>query len=463
MNNKTYIPNSPVNGIVMSVIGQVAQVEIQSTQSPFPYELLGNKDDLSVSLEVFLQTGTLVFCLILSSPTKLYRGMPVTGTGSQLRIPVDKSILGRVVNVFGIPQDGKGPLAPGVTMPIYSKAPPLSTVRPTNQLLETGIKAIDFLCPITYGSKIGFAGGAGVGKTILMTELLHNITLRHDGLSVFAGVGERIREGQELYQRLTEAKVMDKTAIILGQMNENAAARFRVALAAVTIAEYFRDNFKKEVLFFMDNMYRYVQAGNEVATLLGTIPSEQAYQATMQTEISSLEDRLVANQNGSITSIQTIYLPSDELTDAAVSSIMSFMDNLIVLSRSVAQMGLYPPLDLNLSSSSALSPSVVGTTHYQVVTQFRQYLERYNKLEHIVAIVGESELSAQDQIIYNRAKKVINYLTQPFFVTEMQSGKPGVYVDRNTTIKDIIMILSGKTDNIPPERLLSIGTLKDIK
>lgn len=460
--NKPFILNSPVNGTIMSVVGQVAQVQISSQQSPFPFELLTSKEDSSISLEVFLQTGSLVYCLILSNPTKLYRGMSLIGTGSQLRIPVDKSVIGRVVNIFGEPQDGKGPLVEGVTMPIYSKAPPLSTIKPTNKLLETGIKAIDFIAPVTYGSKIGFAGGAGVGKTILMTELIHNITLRHNGLSVFAGVGERIREGQELYQRLTEAKVMERTAMVLGQMNENAAARFRVALAAVTIAEYFRDTYKKDVLFFMDNMYRYVQAGNEVSTLIGTIPSEQAYQATMQTEISSLEDRLVANQNGSITSIQTIYLPSDELTDAAVSSIMSFMDNLIVLSRSVAQLGIYPPVDLNISSSSALSPSVVGTTHYQVVTEFRQYLDRYNKLEHIVAIVGESELSAQDQIIYNRAKKVINYLTQPFFVTELQTGKKGQYVDRNTTIKDIITILSGKTDNIPADRLMSIGSLNDL-
>ena len=250
---------------------------------------------------------------------------------------------------------------------------------------------------------------------------------------------------------------MAQTTIILGQMNENAAIRFRVALAAVTIAEYFRDNFKKDVLFFMDNMFRYVQAGSEVATLFGTIPSEQAYQATMQSEVASLEDRLVSNQNGSITSIQTIYLPSDEISDAAVSTIMSFMDTVIVLSRTVAQSGLYPPLDLTLSSSSALSINVVGAEHYQVVTQFRQYLDRYNKLSHIVAIVGESELSANDQIIYNLSRKIINYLTQPFSVTELQSGKKGAYVPRVTTISDIKLILSGKLDNAPAEKLLFIG------
>ncbi len=452
-----------VYGLVLSVTGQVAQIQIQSPDSPFTNEILTCEADPQVKLEVFFQQKNTIACLILSNHTKVHRGMKVVGTNSQLRIPVDKAALGRVLNLFGVPQDGKGPLRSGVTLPIYSKAPPLSTIKPPTTLLETGIKAIDFIAPMTVGSKVGFAGGAGVGKTILMTELLHNITLKHNGLSVFAGVGERIREGQELYQRLEEAKVLQSTALIVGQMNENAAIRFRVALAAVTIAEYFRDNFKKDVLFFMDNMYRFVQAGNEVSTLLGTIPSEGAYQATLQSEISSLEDRLVANQNGSVTSIQTIYLPSDEITDPGVTSIMSFMDDVIVLSRSVAQLGLYPPLDINLSSSSALSVNIVGRLHYDTITQFRQFFERYNNLSHIVAIVGESELSAQDQLTYNRAKKVIYYLTQPFFSTELQSSRKGVYVPRETTINDINTILSGGVDNVPSEKLMNIGTLKDLK
>lgn len=456
-------PASQTNGIVLSVTGQVAHVQIQSPNSPFSNEILVAENDPNVKLEVFFQQKTTIACLILSNYTKVHRGMRVVGTNSQLRIPVDKAALGRVLNLFGEPQDNKGALLSGVTMPIYSKAPPLSTIKPPTKLMETGIKAIDFIAPMTFGSKVGFAGGAGVGKTILMTELLHNITLKHNGLSVFAGVGERIREGQELYQRLDEAKVLQNTALVVGQMNENAAIRFRVALAAVTIAEYFRDNFKKDVLFFMDNMYRFVQAGNEVSTLLGTIPSEGAYQATLQSEISSLEDRLVANQNGSITSIQTIYLPSDEITDPGVTSIMSFMDDVIVLSRSVAQMGLYPPLDINLSSSSALSVNIVGKQHHDTITQFRQFYQRYTDLSHIVAIVGESELSAQDQLTYNRAKKVINYLTQPFFSTELQSSRKGVYVTKDEMINDIITILSGGVDAAPPEKLMNIGTLKDIR
>ena len=459
----TTAKSEQIYGTMIAVTGQVAQIQIDSDKFPAPNEILISPQDPTVRIEVFFQTGNTIFGLVLSNPTKLYRSMSIIGSGYPLSVPVDKAVLGRAINLFGMAQDGKGPLPAGVKMPIYSKAPPLSTIKPTNKLLQTGIKAIDFLAPLTFGSKVGFAGGAGVGKTILMTELLHNITLQYQGLSVFAGVGERIREGQELYQRLNEAKVMAQTTIILGQMNENAAIRFRVALAAVTIAEYFRDNFKKDVLFFMDNMFRYVQAGSEVATLLGTIPSEQAYQATMQSEVASLEDRLFSNQNGSITSIQTIYLPSDEISDAAVSTIMSFMDTVIVLSRTVAQSGLYPPLDLTLSSSSALSINVVGAEHYQVVTQFRQYLDRYNKLSHIVAIVGESELSANDQIIYNRSRKIINYLTQPFSVTELQSGKKGAYVPRVTTISDIKLILSGKLDNAPAEKLLFIGSLNDIK
>ncbi|MDO8429728.1 MAG: F0F1 ATP synthase subunit beta [Candidatus Daviesbacteria bacterium] len=461
--DKDNLDPNQVRGVVISITGQIAKVQITSRVYPFPVEILTSEENLAVKLEVFLQSGATVLCLIISKPKDIYRGMTVIGSGSQLRIPVDQNVLGRVINLFGEPQDGQGPIPTGINMPIYSKAPPLSTVKPSREIQETGIKVIDFLAPFAKGAKVGFAGGAGVGKTILMTELLHNITLKHNGISIFAGVGERIREGQELYQRLSEAKVMNKTAIVLGQMNENAAIRFRVALAAVTIAEYFRDSYKKDVLFFMDNMFRYVQAGNEVSTLLGTIPSEGAYQATLQSEVSQLEDRLVATHSGSITSIQTIYLPADEITDPAVSVIMSFMDTLIVLSRSVAQLGLYPPLDLALSSSSFLSRDIVGNLHYETVTEFRKVLDKYNKLSHIVAIVGESELSPEDQVVYNRAKKIINYLTQPFFVTELQTGKKGAYVPRKDTISDIKAILSGKLDNIPAQKFMNIGSLKDVK
>lgn len=452
-----------VVGKVKSVNGQIAQIQIDSENLPTLFEILSCPEDTEVKLEVFFQSEDISSCLILSNPNKLYRGMLLIGTKAGLTIPVDPSILGRVVNLFGEPQDSKGALTSTNYTSIYSKTPPLSTIKGTQEILETGIKALDFLTPFMKGGRIGFIGGAGVGKTILMTELIHNITGNHKGISVFAGVGERIREGQELYKRMVDSGVMSKIVMVLGQMNENAAIRFRVALAAVAIAEYFRDSQKQDVLFFMDNMFRFVQAGNEVATLLSTIPSEQAYQATMQTEIGSLEDRLVSTQNASITSIQAVYVPSDEITDAGVNTIMSFLDGAVVLSRSIAQMGLYPPIDISQSSSSTLSKKLIGDEHFLVLTRFQALLERYNQLSHIVAIVGEAELSAEDRILFNRIKKVINYLTQPFFVTEVQTGRKGVSIPRKTTVEDIKIILSGSMDEVPAEKFLYTGSVKDIK
>lgn len=452
---------TPVFGQVKNVIGQIAQVQIESPASPAIFEILTGVHDSEIKLEVFLQSKNIVSCLILSDPDKLYRGMSVTGTGSGLKVPVGEKVLGRVINLFGTAQDDLGDIQTTTFLPIYAKTPPLTVIKNHYQILETGIKVIDFVTPFTKGGKIGFIGGAGVGKTILITELIHNVTQNENALSVFAGVGERIREGQELFDRLTHAKVLDKTVLVLGQMNENAAVRFRVALASTTIAEYFRDIMKKDVLYFVDNMYRYVQAGNEVSTLLGTTPSEQAYQATLQTEVSSLEDRLVATENGSITSIQTVYVPSDELSDAGVATIMSFLDTAVVLSRSIAEQGIYPPVDLSASSGSTASKNIIGQDHYNTLTQFQQLLDRYNKLSHIVAIVGESELSAEDQIVYSRVQKIINYLTQPFFVTELQTGRKGVYVPREQTISDIQAIIEGKLDAVEKAQLLNIGSLQE--
>lgn len=457
---KSSVAHQPVSGTIKSVSGQIAIVDIQSPTLPSLYEILTSPSNKQVKLEVYQQSDTTSACLILSNPNDLVRGMEIVGTGSPLTIPVDESILGRAINLFAIPQDNKGPLSFNITRPIYAKTPPLAVVYNNPQLLETGIKAIDFLTPITRGGKVGFIGGAGVGKTVLLTEILHNITLRHQGLSVFAGVGERLREGQELYHHLEQARVLPKTTLILGQMNENAAIRFRVGLAAATIAEYFRDGLKQDVLFFVDNMYRFVQAGNEVSTLLGTIPSEQAYQATLQTEVSSLQDRLITTDNASITTIQTIYVPADDLTDAAVSTIMSFLDTAVVLSRSNTELNLYPPLDISASSSSTLSKSLIGLDHFATLTKLQKSLSIYEKLSHIVAMVGETELSADDQILYQRTKKVLNYLTQPFFTTEKQTGRKGVYVPRLTTVKDIKLILSGKLDSVPAERLLYLGGLE---
>src|SRR3989344_5264875 len=461
---------TPSEGFIRSVNGQVAQVEIETENFPKLTEILISPQDPEVILEVFSQSKTFISCKVLSSPDHLFRGMKIQGANSDLKIPIGKAVLGRVLDLFGTPKDNGGPIAKTDKTSIYSKAPSLNIVKVGFQFFQTGIIAIDFLTPIQRGGKVGFVGGAGVGKTILLTELLHNVTLRQTQsklgkniYSIFAGVGERIREGQELYQRLKESGVLPKTIIVLGQMNENAAIRFRVAQAAVAQAEYFRDKEKSDVLIFIDNIFRFVQAGNEVATLLGTIPSEQAYQATLQTEISSLEDRLIPTENGAITSFQNVYVPADEITDAGVTTVMSFLDTAIVLSRSVAQKGIYPPIDLYESSSSTLSKAFLGETHFKTLTQFQKLLENYNKLSHIVAIVGEEELSAENRILYNRTKKIINYLTQPFFMTEKQSGRKGAYVKKDTTVKDIEMILSGNLDNISADKFIYIGSLRDAK
>src|SRR5581483_4967046 len=427
-------------------------------------EILTNPHNKSILLEVFLQKKDHLSCLVLTDPQTLYRSMPLVSENSDLTIPVGDAVLGRIINLFGEPQDDpKKPLTTTEKRSIYGKTPTLATINYSLSIIETGIKIIDFITPFLKGSKTGFIGGAGVGKTILLTELLHNITLRQQGVAVFAGVGERIREGQELFQRLEETKVLQNIALVLGQMNENAAIRYRVGLGAISIAEYFRDVKGKDVLFFIDNMFRFVQAGNEVSTLLGTLPSEQAYQATLQTEISNIEDRLVSTDKGSITSIQNVYVPSDEVSDPAVTTIMSFLDSAVVLSRSAVQLGLYPPVDLVASSSSALQRAIVRPEHFEVVTLLQQHLSRYQRLSHIVAIIGESELSADDQILFNRTKKVINYLTQPFFSTAEQTGKPGAYVPKDTTIKDIKMILSGALDQAPVDSFMYIGSLKEAK
>lgn len=469
MNNQSN--TSKAKGYIKSVHGQIAQVEIEGDLFPNLGEILVSPatPQGKVVLEVFSQSKTTIACQALSNSDNLYRGMEVEGTGTDLKVPVGETVLGRVIDLFGIAKDNGSPIDSQAWAPIYSQTPSLTIVKSGFELLETGIKAIDFLTPIQKGSKVGFVGGAGVGKTILLTELLHNITGREPSLrqkeiySVFAGVGERIREGQELHQRLSQSKVLSKTVIILGNMNESAAVRFRVALAAVAQAEYFRDVLKSDVLFFIDNMFRFVQAGNEVATLLGTIPSEQAYQATLHSEISSFEDRLIPTQNGIITSFQNVYVPADEVTDAGVSAIMSLLDTAIVLSRSIAAKGLYPPIDITQTSSSTLTKAFLGEVHFKALTQFQQLLANYDRLSHIVAIVGEAELSAENRILYNRTKKIINYLTQPFFVTEGQTGRKGVFVPKDTTIKDISLILSGKLDHIPEEKLLYIGGLREAK
>lgn len=447
-------------GIIREVTGQIAQVEILNEVFPLPFELLTTEGKPPTILEVTRQVENTAYCLVLSGSSSLFRGMKIVGTGAPLQIPLSKNMLGRVLNLYGKPLIG-GPFASEASLPIISKPPSIHILKSSSDILETGIKAIDFTNPILKGGKVGLVGGAGVGKTILATEIVHNITLNHQSISVFAGVGERIREGQELYQRLLESKVLPKSVIVLGTMDESSSVRFKVLLTGVAIAEYFRDAYKTDVLFSIDNMYRFVQAGNEVSALLGNLPSDQGYQPTMQSEVSGVEDRLVSTVNGAITSIQTVYVPADQTSDPAVSTILSSLDNTIVLSRAVASQNLYPSIDFSLSSSANFSKALLGEEHFAVLTRFQGMLYNYNRLSHIVSIIGETELSEENKLLYHRTKKAIYYLTQPFFSTQAQTGRKGAYVSRQSAVKDIDLVLSGKLDNVPDEKLLYIGSLKE--
>lgn len=450
-------------GIVVAVEGQIVRIEYDTAVSPDFYEILTSPENSSVRLEVFLfKDQGLLYCLSLSHRGLLYRGMKVVSTRQTIQIPVGQQVLGRVMNLFGEAQDTGKSLSHIPTKSIYKQTTSHTLVKTTTEIVESGIKVVDFFTPFLKGGKIGFVGGAGVGKTVLLTELLRNITTNHEGVSVFAGIGERIREGHELWKYLEAEGTLKKTVMILGQINENAAVRFRVAWAATTIAEYFRDLEKKDVLFFVDNVFRFLQAGNELSALMETLPSELGYQATLESEISEFENRLVTTENGSITSIQNIYVPADELTDPSVAAIMSYIDSVVVLSRDIASRGLYPAVDAIRSSSSFIQADIVGKDHYQTVTEAREILSEYNRLSRIVAIVGENELSAKDQLTYQRGKKILHYMTQPFFSTQNQTGRPGVFVPRQNTIQDVRKILAGKLDIIPPEKLLYIGKLDDI-
>ncbi len=452
-------------GKIRAVRGQIVEVEYEDkTSLPKFFEILTSPKNSSVRLEVYAYSDrNSLYCLSLSKKGILYRNMPVVSTGLPLTVIAGKNVLGRVFNIYGEPQDNKGAIKEVEEIPIYGQEKKSVTPVTATKVLETGIKIIDCFTPFVHGGKIGFVGGAGVGKTVLMTELLRNITYKHQGVAVFAGIGERIREGHELMKSLEEAKVIDRVAMIFGQMNENAIIRFRVAWAATTLAEYFRDQQKKDVLFFADNVYRFIQAGSEVSAVLGSIPSELGYQATLETEISNFENRLVSTENGSITSVQTVYVPADELSDIGVAAIISHLDAVVILSRPIASRGFYPPVDPILSSSSTLNKNIVGEDHYETATKAIEMLQNYQRLSRIVAIVGEAELSPYDQLIYQRAKRLTNYMTQPFHTTESQTGKKGVTVSREQTIADVKLILSGKMDAIPPEKFLYIGSLEEAK
>lgn len=450
----------------MELVGVKGQIAIvgweEGERLPQLLEILTSPKNPHIKLEVHsFARSQKIYCLSLSPVSALFRGMPIVATGKPLTISAGRPILGRVINLFGQPLDGRGEIKTLREISIHAAAPSFGLLKTGEEIIETGVKAIDFFTPLLKGGKIGLVGGAGVGKTVLMSELLHNITEKHHGVSVFAGIGERIREGHELWLELEKAQVLEKIVLLMGQMNENAAVRLRTAAAAAAVAEYFRDREKLDVLLFVDNTFRFAQAGSEVAALLEEMPSELGYQATLESEMANFQNRLVTTENGAITSIQTIYVPADELSDPAVNAAMSYVDSVVILSRKIAQRGHYPPVDPIHSSSTIRKKEIIGLEHFEVATEALGVLDRFERLSRVATIIGEAELSPHDQLIYQRAKKLLNYLTQPFFVTEKQTSQIGVFVESEKTVRDIKMILAGEFDSVPDERFLYIGSLDE--
>ncbi len=452
----------PYVGRIVKIKGAVVDVHFP-LGSPDIYRALEvqNKDKLLLEVFEHLPDGV-VRCLSMLPTSGLELGLQVYDTEDVLRVPVGKEMLGRVVNVFGTPIDERGEITTSETRPIHVPSPTFIDVNPGENIIETGIKAIDFLTPFIKGGKIGFFGGAGVGKTQMVTEIIHNTTIKHGSLSIFAGVGERTREGTDLWLTLQETKVLDNVSIVLGQMNEYPAMRFRTPLTAVTIAEYLRDLTGKEILLFMDNIFRFIQAGSEISTVLGRIPSETGYQSTMNSELGEIQERIVSTPKGSITSVQAVYVPADDFSDPAIQAIFSHLDSVVVLSRKIAQQKIYPAMDA-LQSSSSLDKKILGDKHYQVLKQALQILERHRSLQNIIAILGEGELSEQEKITVSRAKKIIKFLSQPFYTAEQFTNVPGVYVSREDTVKGVEEILSGKYDELSDDPFYMIGNINDVE
>jgi F-type H+-transporting ATPase subunit beta len=451
-------------GKVVAIRGQIVEV-VFDQDKPAIHDVIALKDDTSVLMEVYSSSGENSFyCLVYRSSKLLNRGAVVINTGESFKIPVGPELLGRVINIFGEPQDVQGPLKSTQTRSIFSKDINYSSIVVPDTILETGIKAIDFFAPIIKGSRVGLFGGAGVGKTVLLTEIIHNIVILHKdtSVSVFAGVGERAREGHELYETLKANKVLQQVALIYGQMGENPVTRLRTAFGAVSLAEYFRDEAQKNVLFFIDNMYRFVQAGYELSMLMNTIPSEDGYQSTLLSEVASLQERLISTTTGSMTSIEAVYIPSDDVTDYAVQTIFAYLSSQVVLSRSIYQEGRFPAVDLLASTSIALNREMVSKQHFTTLLAAQSLLKSMANLERVVSLIGESELSETDKLVYKRGMILKNYMTQYFHVTESQTGKEGVYVPLNDTISDVETILSGRHDDTPPETFLYIKSLKDL-
>lgn len=454
-----------VTGKIVQVIGPVIDIRFDPEHLPSINNAIKVKidDQTSMTAEVAQHIGDdVVRCIAMASTDGLVRGMECTDTGAPIEVPVGDEVLGRMFNVLGEPIDGLGEVHAKHKLPIHRDAPTFAQQQTTSEILETGIKVIDLLCPYSKGGKIGLFGGAGVGKTVLMQELIHNIAIEHGGRSVVAGVGERTREGNDMYHEMEESGVLKNTVLTYGQMNESPGARMRVALSALTMAEYFRDEEHQDVLLFIDNIFRFTQAGSEVSALLGRMPSAVGYQPTLATEMGRLQERITSTDQGSITSVQAIYVPADDLTDPAPATTFSHLDARLVLDRSIAALGIYPAVDPLGSSSRMLDPLVIGDEHYEVARQVQQILQRYRELQDIIAILGMEELGEEDKKIVARARRVRNFLSQPFSVAEQFSGIPGIYVPVADTVRSFKEILEGKYDDLPEAAFLSVGTIDDV-
>ncbi len=451
-------------GLITQIIGPVIDVEFQQGELPEIYNALKiTCDDGHVVIaEVQQMLGSnRVRTVAMSSTDGLKRGMKVENTGEPIKIPVGKPILGRILNVIGEPVDKMGDIQTDTYLPIHRESPKLVDQNTDIEILETGIKAIDLIQPYQKGGKIGLFGGAGVGKTVLIMELIHNIASEHSGVSVFGGVGERTREGNDLWNEMKESGVIDKVALIYGQMNEPPGARMRVGLSALTAAEYFRDFSKQDVLLFIDNIFRFTQAGSEVSALLGRMPSAVGYQPTLATEMGELQERITSTKDGSITSVQAIYVPADDLTDPAPATTFSHLDASTVLSRQIASLGIYPAVDPLASNSRVLDPNIIGDEHYNVTKRVLEILQKYKELQDIIAILGMDELSDEDKLTVNRARKIQRFLSQPFFVAEQFSGIAGKYVKLEDTIRGFKEIIEGKHDDLPEQAFYMVGTIEE--
>ena len=451
-------------GKIIQVMGPVVDVAFEDENLPAIRDALEvNNGDKKCVMEVAQHIGNdTVRCIMLASSEGLCRDMEVTATGSGIKTPVGEKTLGRLFNVLGEAIDGKEQPDAKEKWEIHREPPTFEEQNPAEEILETGIKVIDLLAPYAKGGKIGLFGGAGVGKTVLIQELIRNIATEHGGYSVFTGVGERTREGNDLYHEMTDSGVINKTTMVFGQMNEPPGARMRVGLTGLTMAEYFRDKGGKDVLLFIDNIFRFTQAGSEVSALLGRMPSAVGYQPTLQTEMGALQERITSTKNGSITSVQAVYVPADDLTDPAPATTFAHLDATTVLSRSIVELGIYPAVDPLESTSRILDPRIVGEEHYQVARGVQQILQKYKELQDIIAILGMDELSEDDKLVVSRARKIQRFLSQPFHVAEQFTGVDGKYVPISETIRGFKEILEGKHDDIPEGHFLNAGTIDDV-